>query len=392
GTTPPAPKPAVIDPAFALTPREGFPYTQLGTHPTFLLSEEVQSACDAIPFPKIWACLWRGGYDEEKQKDDILSLQRLIFLRTGQRPRIIPPIRDEKAKKGRHHDRRYNPPYHYLIYDIPQDACETLTNARALSTKDTQAFFIQYSPQPPNFICTVCGFHFNILADESSPEKDLDVDDKVLKIIQQALRRDQEFEHLIRIRCTSGDSPDAFIAALAVERHLADVPRERGDDPNSPPKKESRWNLYFRAPPPLKRDGYYTLAQYFAQKKYVDVLWGRAQPLAGDAKYHCQTISRRNALTSLSPAGMEPPWEKTPQNPWNTQTKPHKDKVAAPTAEEEEAAGIAAAMMVEEGAMASVIGRNYDVVSYTPCTHTLICPPEYDGFPSSVSGRSKRVG
>ncbi|KAG6809382.1 hypothetical protein H0H92_000471 [Tricholoma furcatifolium] len=323
---PPPPKPTVVDPAFAPTPRDGFPYTQLGTHPTFLLSEEVQSACDAKPFPKIWARLWRGGYDEEKQKDDILSLQKLIFLRTGQRPHIIAPIRDEKAKKGRNHDRRYNPPYHYLIYGIPKEACETLTSARALSTKDTQAFFIPYDPPPPNFLCTIRGFHFNILADESSPEQNLDIDDTVLKIIQRELRRDQEFEHLVRIRCTSGDSPETFITALAIERHLADVPRERGDDPNAPPKKELRWNLGFRAPPPLKRDGYYTLALYFAQKKYIDIEWGRAQPLADDAKYHCVNCKAANHVSKECSYLIIPGWHGAPAGEDAPESLEHADQ------------------------------------------------------------------
>ncbi|KAG6826116.1 hypothetical protein H0H92_001083 [Tricholoma furcatifolium] len=309
---PPKTTPPTIDPAFAPTPPGGFPYTQLGTDPTFLLDNEIQAACEAKPFPKIWARLWRGGYDEETQTNDILSLQRLVFQKTGQRPRIIPPIRNDQAKKGKNHDKRYNPPYHYLIYGISAEACETLTSSQAVSTKDTQAFFVQYNPPPPTFLCTIRGFHFNILEDESSPEENFDVDGTVLEIIQKTLRRDPEFEQLIRTRCTSGDSPNTFISALIVERHFADTPRARGDDPNTPAKKELRWNLYFKAPPPLKREGYYTLATYFSQKKYVDFEWGRAHPLAGDAKYHCVNCKAANHISKECTYLMVSGWHGNP--------------------------------------------------------------------------------
>ncbi|KAG6824845.1 hypothetical protein H0H92_005639 [Tricholoma furcatifolium] len=284
---PPPTTPAANESAFAPAPANGFPYTQLGTDPTFLLSDDTLTTCEAKPFPKMWARLWRGGYNEEKQADN----------RTGQRPRITIPTRDSKAKRGRNHnDKAYNPPYHFLIYGISEEACDALLTARAVSTKDTQAFFVPYHPTTPHFICTIQGFMFDIFVDESSPESNLNVDETVLTIVQKALRNDTEFEHLIRTRCTSGASHETFIKALTVVSHLAmslktkettptprpsRCPSKQRRRPQRPAQERNEVEPILPPPPPAQT------RQFFSQKKYNDMDWGRGHPLVGDAKYHC---------------------------------------------------------------------------------------------------------
>ncbi|KAG6824798.1 hypothetical protein H0H92_005803, partial [Tricholoma furcatifolium] len=222
--------------SFTQVPEHGFPYVQLGTDPTFILSDKRKA-------PKLWC---------------------LVYQKTKQKPRIIALTHAENVKiKSRD---KLLPLYHYLIYEITKEACDKLIAERAVSSLQMQAFFVPYNPANPNYICTIRGFHFDILKDESSPDSDVDVNTTVRNIVQDELRSDQAFARIICARCITRHPIDTFIGAIEVISHTANLPKPRGSHPNDPHPTETRWNLYFNGSPPLQREGYYALTDFFTQK------------------------------------------------------------------------------------------------------------------------------
>ncbi|KAG6808302.1 hypothetical protein H0H92_004585 [Tricholoma furcatifolium] len=305
---PPPPNPHADTVDFTPIPEGGFPYVQLGTDPTFRLAENKKNACESKPQPKIWARLWRGEYDDSPQAQtrDILSIQRVIFQRTQEKPQILAPTRDDSTHVGGRG--KHLPPHHFLVSGISKETCDRLVAERVVSTPQAQVFFIPYNPGNPSYICTIKGFLFDTATDESSPNSDVDPDAEVQRIVQESLRNDQSFKSIIRARCTARHPPEVFIQAIRVVRHEASLPKPKGSPPNAPHPKESQWHLYFNTTPPLQRTGFYALTSFFAQKEYEDLEWGNGGPLPPSEVYHCVCCKAADHVSSDCPYLMVPGW------------------------------------------------------------------------------------
>ncbi|KAG6809904.1 hypothetical protein H0H92_014173 [Tricholoma furcatifolium] len=221
---------------FAPTPPNGFPHVQLGSDPTFLLAKKTKDACDAKPHPKFWAHLWQSEYDKGTQGKAQLALQRIIYQRTNEKPNSSHQ-HETKTRKAEA-ETNSSPP----TTSSSAKACNLLLEERAASTPQTQAFFIPFNPSNPTYICTIRGFNFEALDDESSPITGANIDAIVRRVVQNELKEDQTFASLIRTWCMSSASLNTFINAIGTQGHMANLPKPRGSNANAPHPKEQRWN------------------------------------------------------------------------------------------------------------------------------------------------------
>ncbi|KAG6810144.1 hypothetical protein H0H92_013123 [Tricholoma furcatifolium] len=138
---------------------------------------------------------------------------------------------------------------------------DLMLDLRALSAKDAQMFFVPYNVAPSPFIATIGGF--TITLDDLFPDELVDAEDMVIKAIRDTICGDLAFTNIIANRSTAPITPQAFARNIVAVGHVEELPKAKGEPRSAPPRLATRFNVYFRNPPLLQKEGFYAFAKQF---------------------------------------------------------------------------------------------------------------------------------
>ncbi|KAG6824474.1 hypothetical protein H0H92_006753, partial [Tricholoma furcatifolium] len=277
--------PNITMPEYTPTSPMGFPTVHLGTLPSYWIDSRVLKDFDNRPEPKLWARLWMGVHDESQQATDINTIRRHIYFKTGEKALVVPPTaKDEKLRiSGRM--KRFHPPYHYLVTGLSHEAARKCIDLKALGTRDTQIFFLPYDVDTPLFIATIGGFTFAL--DDLFPEEFDDADRIVTNAVRTTICSDLAFINIIASRSTTPTTAENFARNIYAVSHTEEVPKSRGEPRSAPPRRATRWNLFFRNPPSHQNDGFFIFAKQVRRTTFLTLDRGRGRALDGAQRYHC---------------------------------------------------------------------------------------------------------
>ncbi|KAH0579954.1 hypothetical protein H2248_002774 [Termitomyces sp. 'cryptogamus'] len=176
---------------------EGFPVIHLSTPPWYNLLPEQRTHFNNYLEPKLWIQDWQGSY----QADLVIieeNPKTLIQQITGVRAKLSSPQKDKDLQSCNRNDHQ-NPPYHFLVSGITNEAHAILMAHPIISTPKATTFMLPYSPPIPQFLCTLEGFSLSIKDAETIQESK----NEATRIVCKALTKNDEFTSLFKSKLVS---------------------------------------------------------------------------------------------------------------------------------------------------------------------------------------------
>lgn len=164
---------------------------------------------------------------------------------TGERAKLSSPQQDKAIATNRKADRQ-KPPYYFLVTGLSEEACNILNSHPIISTADSTAFIVPYTPPTPRFFLSIEGFTLSIRDAPAIQE----AEHEVRRVVRTTFRENEEIASLLKSKLINdGTSQHNLEPALNI---LGSVEVKLAAEESTAPRtqkfgaKKPIWNIFRR--------------------------------------------------------------------------------------------------------------------------------------------------